>query len=75
MIAGAHKVMDKVIVPSFTTGMPITKAGKEFICLKMLDVLAKPIEVKNGVAQMPTGPGLGIKVDEAKVLELMRKTK
>ncbi len=26
-IAGAHKIMDDVIKPSFTTGMPITRAG------------------------------------------------
>ena len=26
-IAGAHKIMDSVIKPAFSTGMPITRAG------------------------------------------------
>ena len=57
---------------AFGLKKPAALNGPQFLDT---DVLVKPIEVKDGVAQIPTGPGLGIKVDEAKVLELMRKTK
>jgi L-alanine-DL-glutamate epimerase-like enolase superfamily enzyme len=37
-------------------------------------VLTKPLNIKHGSASVPDGPGLGIEVDEAKVIELMKKT-
>ena len=48
---------------------PAALNGPQFIDA---DVLAKPIVVVDGVAQAPTGPGLGIEVDEDKVRELAR---
>lgn len=39
------------------------------------DVLSKPLKIDNGVAEVPTGPGLGIAVDEDKVVEMMENTK
>ncbi len=39
------------------------------------DVLAKPLRLAGGVAEVPTGPGLGVEVDPAKVAELVRRTK
>jgi len=38
------------------------------------DVLKKPLRIENGFAKVPTGPGLGIEVDEAKVVELMKRS-
>ena len=38
------------------------------------DVLAQPLRVDDGTIEVPTGPGLGIEVDEAKVAELVRAT-
>jgi L-alanine-DL-glutamate epimerase-like enolase superfamily enzyme len=35
------------------------------------DILKKPLRVDNGVAYVPEGPGLGIEVDEKKLLEAM----
>lgn len=38
------------------------------------DVLAKPLAIARGHAEVPTGPGLGIEVDEAKVRRYSRET-
>jgi L-alanine-DL-glutamate epimerase-like enolase superfamily enzyme len=38
------------------------------------DVLAKPLKLAGDTIEVPTGPGLGIEVDEAKVMELVKKT-
>ena len=38
------------------------------------DVLAEPLTIKGDQIEVPTGPGLGITVDEAKVAELVRRT-
>ncbi|MHB8899945.1 MAG: mandelate racemase/muconate lactonizing enzyme family protein [Thermoguttaceae bacterium] len=38
------------------------------------DVLAAPMPVVQGRMQVPTGPGLGVQVDEHKVRELVEKT-
>ena len=51
---------------------PAALNGPQFIDY---DVLAKPLEIHQAVAQVPTGPGLGIEVDEAKVVELVKQTK
>jgi len=37
------------------------------------DVLTKPLVFSNGYAEVPTGPGLGIEVDEAKVRRYARE--
>jgi L-alanine-DL-glutamate epimerase-like enolase superfamily enzyme len=39
------------------------------------DVLAEPIRVADGRAEVPDGPGLGIEVDEAKVIDLMQRSR
>jgi len=38
------------------------------------DVLAEPLRVEDGRAHVPAGPGLGIEVDEAKVIDLMQRS-
>lgn len=37
-------------------------------------LLAQPLAVANGTAEVPVGPGLGIQVDEDKVIEMARRT-
>ncbi|HJN11180.1 MAG TPA: enolase C-terminal domain-like protein [Pirellulaceae bacterium] len=39
------------------------------------DVLVRPLKPRGDVIEVPTGPGLGIEVDEKKVMALMKKTK
>jgi L-alanine-DL-glutamate epimerase-like enolase superfamily enzyme len=48
---------------------PAALNGPQFLAA---DVLKKPLRIENGIAYVPSGPGLGIEVDEAKVLELMK---
>ncbi len=50
---------------------PAALNGPQFLTA---DVLAKPLSIKDGKAEVPTGPGLGIEVDEEKVIELMKRT-
>jgi len=57
---------------AFGLKKPAALNGPQFIATS---VLAEPLKVADGTARVPTGPGLGIEVDEAKVLELVRKTK
>jgi len=48
---------------------PAALNGPQFLAA---DVLKKPLRIENGFAYAPAGPGLGIEVDEAKVLDLMK---
>ncbi len=50
---------------------PVALNGPQFLTT---DVLARPLDIKDGSATVPVGYGLGIEVDEAKVIELMEKT-
>ncbi len=50
---------------------PAALNGPQFLTA---DVLLKPLEIKNGSVTAPTGPGLGVEVDESKVVELMKQT-
>jgi L-alanine-DL-glutamate epimerase-like enolase superfamily enzyme len=50
---------------------PAALNGPQFLTA---DVLKKPMRIENGFAHVPTGPGLGIEVDEAKVVELMKQS-
>ncbi len=50
---------------------PAALNGPQFLTA---DVLKKPLRIENGFAHVPTGPGLGIEVDEKKVIDLMKKT-
>ena len=51
---------------------PAALNGPQFLTA---DVLKKPLVIKDGLAEVPTGPGLGIEVDEAKVAQLVKRTK
>jgi L-alanine-DL-glutamate epimerase-like enolase superfamily enzyme len=53
---------------AFGLKKPAALNGPQFLTA---DVLKKPLTVKNGIAYVPEGPGLGIEVDEEKVVELM----
>jgi L-alanine-DL-glutamate epimerase-like enolase superfamily enzyme len=50
---------------------PAALNGPQFLTA---DVLTRPLDIKDGSAMVPVGHGLGIKVDETKVIELMKKT-
>lgn len=50
---------------------PAALNGPQFLTEQ---VLKTPIKVEDGVAHVPTGPGLGIEVDEEKLTSLMKKT-
>jgi L-alanine-DL-glutamate epimerase-like enolase superfamily enzyme len=50
---------------------PAALNGPQFLTA---DVLAKPLEIRNGLADVPSGPGLGVQVDESKVVKLMKET-
>ena len=56
---------------AFGQQKPAALNGPQFLTA---DVLARPLAIENGSVALPTGPGLGIEVDEAKVVELMKKT-
>jgi muconate cycloisomerase len=51
---------------------PAALNGPQFLTA---DVLSKPLKIANGKAEVPTGPGLGIEVDEEKVLGLAKTSK
>ena len=57
---------------AFNLNRPAALNGPQFLDA---DVLAEPLKITDGTAQVPTGPGLGVTVDEAKVLELVERTK
>jgi len=48
---------------------PAALNGPQFLAA---DVLKRPLRIENGFAHPPGGPGLGIEVDESKVIELVR---
>ncbi len=50
---------------------PAALNGPQFLADQ---VLKEPIKVENGFAYAPEGPGLGIEVDEEKVVELMKSS-
>ncbi len=50
---------------------PAALNGPQFLTA---DVLSKPLAIAGGIAEVPTGPGLGVDVDEAKVHALMKKS-
>jgi len=56
---------------AFGLAKPAALNGPQFLTA---DVLTKPLHIENGSATVPEGHGLGIEVDEAKVIELMEKT-
>ena len=49
---------------------PAALNGPQFLTA---DVLATPLKIENGTVEVPTGPGLGVEVDEEKITALMEK--
>lgn len=56
---------------AFGLKKPAALNGPQFLTA---DVLKKSLPVKNGIANVPEGPGLGIEVSEDKVVELMKQS-
>jgi L-alanine-DL-glutamate epimerase-like enolase superfamily enzyme len=54
---------------AFELDKPAALNGPQFLTT---DVLKKPLRIENGAAYVPEGPGLGIEVDEDKVIKLMK---
>jgi L-alanine-DL-glutamate epimerase-like enolase superfamily enzyme len=50
---------------------PAALNGPQFL---KVDVLKKPLQIEGGEARVPEGPGLGIDVDEQRVIELMKRS-
>ena len=55
---------------AFGLQQPAALNGPQFLTA---DVLATPLKIENGMAEVPTGPGLGVEVDEEKIAELMKQ--
>jgi L-alanine-DL-glutamate epimerase-like enolase superfamily enzyme len=53
---------------AFGLQRPAALNGPQFLTA---DVLKTPLQIAEGVAHIPTGPGLGIEIDEAKIACLM----
>lgn len=51
---------------------PAALNGPQFLTS---DVLSRPLKIENDVAHAPTGPGIGVEVDENKVRHMARETK
>jgi L-alanine-DL-glutamate epimerase-like enolase superfamily enzyme len=51
---------------------PAALNGPQFLTA---DILKKPLRIEKGNAYVPEGPGLGIDVDEDKVIELMKRSR
>ncbi len=56
---------------AFKLKRPAALNGPQFLTAH---VLKKPLRIENDVAHMPDGPGLGIQVDEEKVVKLMERS-
>ena len=55
---------------AFGLKKPAALNGPQFVTA---DVLEKPLSIKDAVAEVPDGPGLGVDVDEAKIAALMKR--
>lgn len=53
---------------AFGLQRPAALNGPQFL---NADVLKTPLQIVDGTAQVPVGPGLGIEVDEQKIARLM----
>jgi L-alanine-DL-glutamate epimerase-like enolase superfamily enzyme len=56
---------------AFGLDKPAALNGPQFLTA---DVLKQPLEIHGDQAHVPSGPGLGIDVDESRVSELMQQT-
>jgi L-alanine-DL-glutamate epimerase-like enolase superfamily enzyme len=59
-----------ILYAAFGLEKPAALNGPQFLTA---DVLKQPLKINDGVAEDPTGPGLGIEVDEQKVRQLAVK--
>jgi L-alanine-DL-glutamate epimerase-like enolase superfamily enzyme len=59
------------VYAAFGLTRPAALNGPQFLTA---DVLARPLRIERGRAWAPSGPGLGVEVDEEKVVELMKKS-
>ena len=55
---------------AFGLQRPAALNGPQFLTA---DVLTQPLSIHDGVAEIPLGPGLGIEVDEQKIIELQAR--
>ncbi len=55
---------------AFGLQRPAALNGPQFLTA---DVLTRPLQIHDGVAEVPSGPGLGVEVDEQKIADLMQK--
>jgi muconate cycloisomerase len=56
---------------AFELKKPAALNGPQFLAA---DVLKTPLRIQNGEAVVPAAPGLGIEVDEDKVVDLMKRS-
>lgn len=56
---------------AFGLTKPAALNGPQFLTA---DLLAKPLTIERGSAVIPAAPGLGVEVDETKVIELMKRS-
>jgi muconate cycloisomerase len=59
-----------VLYGAYDLKYPAALNGPQFLAGS---ILKQPFEVKNGELSVPTGPGLGVEVDEAKLHRLIVK--
>ena len=60
-----------VLYGAYGLSKPAALNGPQFVAT---DVLKTPLQMKDALAVVPEGPGLGIAVDETKIAELMKKS-
>ncbi len=56
---------------AYGLSQPAALNGPQFLTA---DVLAEPLRIERDQAYVPTGPGLGVEVDEQKVIDLMQRS-
>ncbi len=57
---------------AFGLKKPAALNGPQFLAAH---VLKTPLSIQNAIAEVPEGPGLGIEVDQARIIELARRPK
>ena len=60
-----------ILYGAYGLAKPAALNGPQFLAA---DVLKKPLRIADGSAEVPVGPGLGIDVDEDKVVDLMKRS-
>ena len=61
-----------ILYSAYGLKKPAALNGPQFLTASLL---AKPLTVQEGAIQVPTGPGLGVEVDEARVRDLAGKSR